>query len=215
MRHDEIRGFVVGWQTFGLRNVHHQKPLFRMDPKFGTLYFMWDIAIQRCIIRWDPPASMASDKQPELTHMEAQQHDEDRLEKVADNVVDNHEFVETDTNFFEQHPAGMALLTIRTSNQWSMLSAVVRKVNVKMAAASASQISCRELASLLHRVGDQTLRAHGIWVHRFGKGLVPLILTNPAYRQARRANVRRFPRVFHRAIDPEWQLATLDPPAKW
>uniref|UniRef100_A0A7S1X7L8 Uncharacterized protein n=1 Tax=Tetraselmis chuii TaxID=63592 RepID=A0A7S1X7L8_9CHLO len=67
---------------------------------------------------------------------------------------------------------GQSLLNVRTSNQWSLLDGVARKV----------KRPTKEVHDFLSTVDDETLRVHGIWKHRVGKCFI--ICTNPGYRLA-------------------------------
>ena len=83
---------------------------------------------------------------------------------------------------------GVALRSVNTSRQWSVLSAVVTKINKKLPTSTA-RISEEELIEFLGQFTRGELRLGGIWVDDVGSGSVSIICINPAYRRARSAAV--------------------------
>mmetsp|Transcript_18817 Transcript_18817/g.48309 ORF Transcript_18817/g.48309 Transcript_18817/m.48309 type:complete len:144 (+) Transcript_18817:349-780(+) len=71
-----------------------------------------------------------------------------------------------------ESPLGRSLLGVRTSNQWSLLDAVARKMKVPTA----------ELHAFLDRMDDDTLRAQGLWKQKVGRCYI--LCANPGYRMA-------------------------------
>ena len=82
-------------------------------------------------------------------------------------------------------PLGRALAGVRTSNGWSLLRAVVPKVNRRLEAVHAPTVSVQDLAAFLTGLSDNELRAAGVW--REGAGSAMLVCVNPAYGRAREA----------------------------
>mmetsp|Transcript_101025 Transcript_101025/g.261610 ORF Transcript_101025/g.261610 Transcript_101025/m.261610 type:complete len:149 (+) Transcript_101025:102-548(+) len=81
-------------------------------------------------------------------------------------------------------PLGTALCTVSTSNQWSVLDAVLKKVNKKLSADH--QASAAALLAFMDEIGDEGLKSHGIWRQRVGN--TTIVCTNLSYARARREN---------------------------
>ena len=79
---------------------------------------------------------------------------------------------------------GQALVACGTSNQWSMLSSVMTKMNKKLDSENRI-IDPRRLVEFLKSIGAKELNAHGVWWTSFGSQYEPIILVNPAYARAR------------------------------
>ena len=72
---------------------------------------------------------------------------------------------------------------ISTSVSWSMLDAVVNKMNKKQKTHS-TKFSPREIDAILISVGPEKLRELGIFRTSFGQNYLPIVLTNPAFAAA-------------------------------
>ena len=70
-----------------------------------------------------------------------------------------------------------------TSVSWSMLDAVVNKMNKKQKTHS-TKFSPREIDTILIRAGTEKLRKLGIFRTSFGPTYLPIVLTNPAFAAA-------------------------------
>ena len=70
-----------------------------------------------------------------------------------------------------------------TSVSWSMLDAVVNKMNKKRKTHS-TKFSPREIDAILISVGPEKLRELGIFRTSFGQNYLPIVLTNPAFAAA-------------------------------
>ncbi|CAJ1363757.1 unnamed protein product [Effrenium voratum] len=79
-----------------------------------------------------------------------------------------------------QSELGEALLGCGTSNQWSTLEAVARKVSKRLN----RPVSCRELDDFL-LAGEADMREIGVWRTSFGAKYMPILLVNPAFGRAR------------------------------
>uniref|UniRef100_A0A7S4R141 Uncharacterized protein n=1 Tax=Ditylum brightwellii TaxID=49249 RepID=A0A7S4R141_9STRA len=97
-------------------------------------------------------------------------------------------------NVLKNNPIWTALCASSTSNSWSLLSALVTKVNQKLARDSSSSLNLKKsivtvdlesLAALLDTIGKEILKAHGIWYHSFGPKYQPILAINPVYGRAR------------------------------
>mmetsp|Transcript_28105 Transcript_28105/g.71650 ORF Transcript_28105/g.71650 Transcript_28105/m.71650 type:complete len:163 (-) Transcript_28105:2216-2704(-) len=67
--------------------------------------------------------------------------------------------------------------TISTSHQWSLLTAVLGKVNRKTGA----NMKAKQLGDMLVGTPKEELRRRGIWVESFGAKYMPIICVNPGY----------------------------------
>eukprot|EP00961_Rhodomonas_salina_P267027 3608142-Rhodomonas_salina.2 len=67
---------------------------------------------------------------------------------------------------------GLALLKVRTSNQWSLANAVAKKM----------EVPTPELEVFLAASNEEELRVHGVWAQKIGKCWI--VCTNPGYRRA-------------------------------
>ena len=85
---------------------------------------------------------------------------------------------------FKDSPVAHALCTVSTSCQWATLHSIVTKINKKLRAED--RVDERQLATLLASRGEE-LNGAGVWVHWFGKGFYPIVITNLACARARRA----------------------------
>mmetsp|Transcript_10991 Transcript_10991/g.15259 ORF Transcript_10991/g.15259 Transcript_10991/m.15259 type:complete len:229 (-) Transcript_10991:136-822(-) len=104
--------------------------------------------------------------------------------------------------FLNDNPLWQALCS--TSNSWSLLSAVVTKINQRLARSSfKSQYSSssdpavnnvtvdpKNLVKVLDTVGKEILKMHGIWYHSFGSKYQPILCINPVYGRARLIKAR-------------------------
>jgi hypothetical protein len=77
---------------------------------------------------------------------------------------------------------GRALCGISTSNQWSLLTSLVPKLNRKLPA-SAARLAVEEAADFLGAFSAAELQHYGIWME--GWGTTAIVCINPAYRRAR------------------------------
>lgn len=72
---------------------------------------------------------------------------------------------------------GKVLAACSTSNAWSTLEAVAKKVSKKIG----RNVRPRELNDFMDAVGDEALRTSGVWRTSFGAKYMPIVLVNPAY----------------------------------
>lgn len=77
-----------------------------------------------------------------------------------------------------------ALAATRTSNAWSLLSAMVLRVNRRLAP-DHPPADLEQLAPVLVSIPGEVLQRRGVWVEGHGKNAIVCI--NPAYAQARAA----------------------------
>ena len=75
---------------------------------------------------------------------------------------------------------GRALAACGTSNSWSTLEAVAKKVGKRMGQA----VTPRELDDFMEGVGDSALQQHGVWRTSFGKKYMSIVLVNVAFGRA-------------------------------
>ena len=75
------------------------------------------------------------------------------------------------------------LSSISTSNQWSLLSAIVKKLNRKLKDKTVEEI---HVAKFLLAAGKETLKQNGIWIHKVGETDL-IININCVYGRARQA----------------------------
>lgn len=83
-------------------------------------------------------------------------------------------------------PIGQCLAAISTSRQWATLTSAAAKLNGKLPKGH-PKVQIQDFAKFLHEVGADELHDHGVWVQWFGKGIQPIIVTNPACARARQA----------------------------
>ena len=67
------------------------------------------------------------------------------------------------------------LAKINTSNQWSLLPAILTKLNKRLP----EPIKSEELETFLKSITEEELKANGIWVQFFGTKYMPIICINP------------------------------------
>ena len=78
---------------------------------------------------------------------------------------------------------GAALAASSTSNAWSTLDAVAKKVAKRVG----RKVTPREMDDFMIQVGDAELKMMGVWRTSFGKQYMPIVLVNPAYARVVRA----------------------------
>lgn len=93
---------------------------------------------------------------------------------------------------------GRAVASIRTSNQWTVLSGIVNKVNKKLGRVhsvssssplSSAGVTAKELAAFLHGLDAAELSAHGVWIDGFGQETI--VCVNPAFGRAMAAGAAK------------------------
>ena len=73
------------------------------------------------------------------------------------------------------------LASISTSNNWSVLDSVLKKINIKLKSASFKTIGARELGQILTTLPEEYLMSFGIFVTSFGLKFAPIVCINPAF----------------------------------
>lgn len=92
--------------------------------------------------------------------------------------------MQSNAPLFFKEDAFAALCTVNTSCQWATLSSIVSKMNKKLTAED--RVNEQSLASFLANVNQEELNDAGVWVHWFGNGFLPILVTNSACARARR-----------------------------
>lgn len=86
---------------------------------------------------------------------------------------------------------GLALTKVSTSNQWSLLDGVVKRMNAKRGRAGSALLDADTVSAFLkENVSKEALISHGIWLHNVGDTLI--ICINPCYGRVRQSELAEY-----------------------